>query len=164
MLAGAAATRGLELPIEPIPSLSEVAAVFDHALPVIGTLDGPWRPGDPDAEGATLALDSLRQATDLAVAGEAVGLVTGPIAKSLLGEVGFGFPGQTEFVAHACGVPAQDAVMMLAGPQLRTIPLTVHVALGKVPELVSLDLIVRKARIAAEGLRRDFGIAVNFAG
>ena len=125
---------------------------------MIGAPDGPWRPGEPDTEGAALALDSLRRASELAISGEAAGLVTGPIAKALLAEVGFAFPGQTEFVAHACGVPAQGAVMMLAGPQLRTIPLTVHVALARVPALVTVDLIRRKARTAAEALQRDFGI------
>jgi 4-hydroxythreonine-4-phosphate dehydrogenase len=48
--------------------------------------------------------------------------------------------------------------MMLAGPSLRTVPLTVHVALAAVPQILSTELIVRRARIVAEGLRRDFGI------
>ncbi len=147
------------MPIEPIASLAEAADVFARALPVVGSLDGPWRPGAPDEEGATLALASLERATGLAVRGEAGGLVTGPIAKSLLAAVGFHFPGQTEFVAHACGVRAQDAVMMLAGPQLRTIPLTVHVALVRVSAMITVDLIRRRVAIAAEALRRDFGIA-----
>ena len=158
LLAAAAASRGIELPIEPIASLAEAAAVFPRALPILGTLDSPWRPGEPDADGAALALASLERATELTVACEAGGLVTGPIAKSRLADVGFHYPGQTEFVAHACGIAAQDAVMMLAGPQLRTIPLTVHVALANVPGAISVDLIRRRARIAAEALRRDFGI------
>jgi 4-hydroxythreonine-4-phosphate dehydrogenase len=159
LLAAAAASRGIELPIEPIASLEEATAAFRRALPVLSSLDGPWRPGEPDADGAALALASLELATELAVAGDAGGLVTGPIAKSRLAAVGFHFPGQTEFVAHACGIAAQDAVMMLAGPQLRTIPLTVHIALAKVPGAISVDLIRRRARIADEALRRDFGIA-----
>jgi 4-hydroxythreonine-4-phosphate dehydrogenase len=158
LLGAAAASRGLEVPIEPVASLSDAAAVFGRSLPVIGTLDGPWRPGDPDVEGAALALASLRHASELAVSGEAAGIVTGPIAKSRLAAVGFGFPGQTEFVAHACGVAAQDAVMMLAGAQLRTIPLTVHVALADVSASLSVDLILRKVRIAAAALQRDFAI------
>ncbi len=44
-------------------------------------------------------------------------VVTGPVAKAELAAVGFAFPGQTEFVAAACGVAAEDAVMMLAGPR-----------------------------------------------
>jgi 4-hydroxythreonine-4-phosphate dehydrogenase len=158
LLASAAASRGIALPVEPIASLGEAAAVFSRALPVLGVEDGPWRPGEPDEDGARLALASLAGATALAVSNDAGGLVTGPIAKSLLAAVGFHFPGQTEFVAHACGVAAQDAVMMLAGPQLRTIPLTVHVALAKVTGMITVDLIRRRARIAAEALRRDFGI------
>lgn len=144
--------------IEPIASLAEVAAVFPRALPVLGSLDGAWRPGEPDADGAALALASLEAATALTVSGEAAGIVTGPIAKARLADAGFHHPGQTEFVAAACGVAAQDAVMMLAGPQLRTIPLTVHIPLAKVPGSISVDLIRRRARIAAEALRRDFGI------
>jgi len=159
LLAAAAASRGIELPIEPIASVAEAAAVFPRALPILGTLDTPWRPGEPDADGAALALASLERATELTVAGEAGGLVTGPIAKSRLAAVGFHYPGQTEFVAHACGIAAQDAVMMLAGPQLRTIPLTVHMALANVPGAISVDLIRRRARIASDALRRDFGIA-----
>jgi len=48
--------------------------------------------------------------------------------------------------------------MMLAGPSLRTVPLTVHVALAEVPGLISEGLILHKARIVAEGLRRDFRV------
>ena len=118
-----------------------------------------YRPGEPDRDGAAFALGSLRDAARLAVAGEAGGLVTGPIAKALLAAVGFAHPGQTEFVAEACGVAAQDAVMMLAGPALKTVPLTVHVALAAVPALLTAGLIVRRATIVAGALQRDFGIA-----
>ena len=90
--------------------------------------------------------------------GHCKALVTAPIAKSLLAEVGFTHPGQTEFVAAACGIAADDAVMMLAGPTLRTVPLTVHVALSAVPSLITADLILRKAQIVARALAGDFGI------
>jgi 4-hydroxythreonine-4-phosphate dehydrogenase len=86
-------------------------------------------------------------------------MVTNPIAKSRLAEVGFAHPGQTEFVAAACGVAAEDAVMMLAGPSLRTVPLTVHAALAEVPALLSAALIERRAAIVAGALQRDFAIA-----
>jgi 4-hydroxythreonine-4-phosphate dehydrogenase len=56
-------------------------------------------------------------------------------------------------------VAAEDAVMMLAGPSLRTVPLTVHIALAEVPKRLSTELIMRRARIVAEALRADFGIA-----
>jgi len=159
VLAQAARRRGLDVPLRRIAHPSEAAAVFADALPVLGEADGSYHPGAPDRAGAQLALASLTQACQLAVSGAASGIVTGPIAKSRLAEVGFIHPGQTEFVAQACGIAAQDAVMMLAGPQLRTVPLTVHVALSAVPALITAALIERRARIVAAALARDFGIA-----
>lgn len=147
------------MPVATIASMAEAPKVFPRALPVVGNLATDWRPGKPSREGAELALASLRSAANLAVAEDAAALVTGPIAKALLAEVGFAHPGQTEFVAEACGTASENAVMMLAGPQLRTIPLTVHVPLAQVPGLLSVDLICRRARIAAAALARDFGIA-----
>ena len=159
LLAEAARRRGLDIRLAPIADPAEASALFGQALPVLGDLDGDYRPGAPDRAGAKLALASLTQAAALAVSGQAGGVVTGPIAKSRLADVGFVHPGQTEFVAAASGVAAEDAVMMLAGPTLRTVPLTVHVALAEVPRLITADLILRRARIVAAALARDFGIA-----
>lgn len=159
LLRVAAASRGIDLPTESIADPREAAAVFPRALPVLGAMDGDWAPGAPSEAGARVALASLEAATDLAVSRGAAAAVTGPIAKARLAEVGFAHPGQTEYVAAACGVAADEAVMMLAGPQLRTVPLTVHVALADVPRLLTHDLIVRRARVAAAALERDFGIA-----
>lgn len=158
LLAEAAAMRGLHVSIAPISDPSEAAAIFESALPVWGDDDAQYRPGSPDGAGARLALASLAKATKLAVDGAASGIVTGPIAKALLAEIGFAFPGQTEFLADACGVPERDAVMMLAGPQLKTVPLTVHCALAEVPGRLSRELIVSRCRIVDAGLRKDFGI------
>jgi 4-hydroxythreonine-4-phosphate dehydrogenase len=81
------------------------------------------------------------------------------VSKAELAAIGYPYPGQTEFVAAACGSPAEDAVMMLAGPSLRTVPLTVHCALSEVPERLSAELIVHRTAIVASALKRDFGIA-----
>jgi 4-hydroxythreonine-4-phosphate dehydrogenase len=158
LLAEAARVRGLMVPIVELFHPFEALDAFDHGLPVLMGIDGDYRAGAPDRAGAELALASLTEAAQLAVSGEASAIVTGPIAKSRLAEVGFEHPGQTEFVAAACGIAAEDAVMMLAGPSVRTVPLTVHVALAAVPGLITTELIVRRARIVAAALTRDFGI------
>ena len=160
LLVAAAATRGLSLPITRISEPAQAAAAFASALPVLEIAGAalPYQPGAPCEAGARLALASLTHATQLAVTGAASGLVTGPIAKSLMAQVGFTHPGQTEFVAEACGVCPFDAVMMLAGPRLRTVPITVHMALAQVPGALSSELIVSRAAIAAAALTRDFGI------
>ena len=159
VLAAAAASRGTALAVQPITDATQAAAVFVGALPVLGTADGVYRPGAPDDEGAALTLQSLAEATRCALLGQAAGVVTAPVAKAQLARVGFEFPGQTEFLAAACGLAADDAVMMLAGPSLRTVPLTVHCALADVPGLIDADLIVHKGRIVARSLQQDFGIA-----
>ena len=52
-----------------------------------------------------------------------------------------------------------NVAMMLAGPGLRVVPVTTHVALSAVPDLLTIDLIVGRGRAAARGLERNFGIA-----
>lgn len=147
-------------PIAVLADPAAAAAAFADALPLIQVDDpGEIVPGEPNLAGARCALDSLELAVGLAREGMASALVTGPVSKAQLFAIGFAYPGQTEFVAERCGVSAANAVMMLAGPSLRTIPLTVHVPLADVPRLLSIDLIVTRARIAARALARDYGIA-----
>lgn len=159
LLAAAAERAGIDCPVVPIADPSEAMFAYAAGLPVMAGLDGSYTPGLPSADGAKLALASLSWATRFALGGVASGLVTAPVAKAGLAKIGFDYPGQTEFLADACDLPYRDAVMMLAGPSLRTVPLTVHVALSEVPALLSSDLIVHKARIVAAALKRDFGIA-----
>ena len=152
------ARMGLPFDIIAIEAAGDAVAAFERGLPVLGASGCGWRPGEPDREGAELAFDSLKQAVALARQGLAAGLVTAPVAKSRLAEVGFSAPGQTEFLARTCGVAPDNAVMMLAGPSLRTVPLSVHVALAEVPAAITGPLIESRARIVARALRRDFGL------
>ena len=143
-------------------------AVFAKALPVLSVEDaGAITPGAPDSDGARCALHSLEVATGLARTGAAGALVTGPVSKAQLYKIGFTHPGQTEFVAERFGVAGENAVMMLLGPTLRVVPITTHVPLASVSGLLSVELIVAKARATARGLERNFGIAqprLAFAG
>jgi 4-hydroxythreonine-4-phosphate dehydrogenase len=146
-------------PIATLASPADAAACFDRALPLVQVDDpGEIVPGDPNLAGARCALDSLEVAVGLAREGFAGGIVTGPVSKVQLYNIGFTYPGQTEFVAERCGIAASNAVMMLAGPTLRTIPVTVHTALADVPRQLTIELVMARARIAARALTRDFGI------
>lgn len=159
VLKAAAARRGLDISVARIDTPEEAIERFDEALPVLGDHDHVYTPGEPDRTGAELALASLSLAVGLTRQGAASAVVTGPVSKARLAEVGFDMPGQTEFVASACGIDPRDAVMLLAGPSLKTVPLTVHIALADVPHLLTEELIVRKGRTVAAGMMRDFGIA-----
>jgi 4-hydroxythreonine-4-phosphate dehydrogenase len=159
VLSVAAEKVGLDCPLVPIAEPAEAMFACNAGLPVMAGLDAPYTPGVPSADGAKLAMASLSWATRFALSGVAAGLVTAPVSKSALAAIGFDYPGQTEFLADACARPYRDAVMMLAGPSVRAVPVTVHVALSEVPALLSADLITHKARIVAAALARDFGIA-----
>ena len=158
VLAGAAQARGLTVPLLAINAPDAAAACFGDVLPVLDIAGLDYAPGAPSKAGAELALQSLEIATGLVRGGAAAALVTSPVAKAQLAMVGFTHPGQTEYVAERCGVSARNAVMMLAGPSLRVVPITVHVALAEVPGLLSIELIRNRVAIAAAALVRDFGI------
>jgi 4-hydroxythreonine-4-phosphate dehydrogenase len=146
-------------PAKAIASPEDALDCFAVALPVLRVGDRcAVTPGAPDLEGARSALDALEMAVGLARSGAASALVTGPVSKAQLYGIGFSHAGQTEFVAERCGVAAGMVAMMLAGPTLRTVPVTTHVALRGVPDLLTSELIVAKGRTTIRGLKRQFGI------
>ena len=147
-------------PIEPVESPNQADAAFDIGLPLIQmNAASADMTGHPSVAGAHCSLDALELAVGLARSGSASAVVTGPVAKEQLYAIGFQHPGQTEFVAERCGVSPGNVVMMLAGPTLRTIPVTTHIGLSQVPQTISSSLIESRGRAALRGLQRNFGIA-----
>jgi len=147
-------------PIEVVDDPRQADAAFDHALPLIQVpASAGDTPGHPSVGGAHCSLDSLELAVGLARSGSAAAVVTGPVSKEQLYAIGFQHPGQTEFVAERCGVSPGNVAMMLAGPTLRTVPVTTHVALRDVSERLTTALIESRARATLRGLQRNFGIA-----
>ena len=146
-------------PVERVSAPCDAVALFGTALPVLSIQDaGDINPGHPDVDGARCALHALELAVGLTRSGAAGALVTGPVSKAQLYHIGFTDPGQTEFVAERCGISRENTVMMLAGPSLRVVPITTHVPLNDVSAMLTIDLIVAKARVTARGLTRNFGI------
>jgi len=147
-------------PIAVVEDPRDAHAHFAEALPIVRIKsDTGVVPGRPDLEGARNSLDALELAVGLTRSGAASGLVTGPVSKAQLYAIGFVHPGQTEFVAERCGIASELYAMMLAGPTLKVIPVTTHVPLRNVPDLLTVEGIVAKGRAAIRGLQRQFGIA-----
>jgi len=148
-------------PIEVIDDPREVDSAFDVGLPLINlTAAQTDTPGHPSVAGAHCSLDALELAVGLARSGSVAAVVTGPVAKEQLYGIGFQHPGQTEFVAERCGISPGNVAMMLAGPSLRTVPVTTHLPLANVAEKLTSALIESRGRAALRGLQRNFGIAV----
>jgi 4-hydroxythreonine-4-phosphate dehydrogenase len=150
---------GIDVPVREISSPDEAHAVFPHALPVLA-LSRPVQatPGKPESANARAVLESIETAAAFFTRGAASAIVTNPIQKATLYEAGFEHPGHTEFFEFLAG-PSAFAVMMLAVPGLRVVPITVHKAIAAVPKALTADLIVRTGRTVAAALKDDFGIA-----
>jgi len=108
-------------------------------------------PGHPTAETARAAAAALEEAVTLARRGKLDAIVTGPIHKARMYEVGFKFPGQTEFLAERCGV--KNFAMCLTGGKITVALVTTHIPLRKVPRALKQSEIVRVGLLLADFLR-----------
>ena len=130
--------------------------VLEIGKPLIGTA------GSPDKGDALGTIKSIDTCVDMTMTGKASGMITCPINKHVLYEAGFKQPGHTEYLAEL-GQNHTDKeirpVMMLAGPELRTVPVTIHIALQDVPGRLTKELIVETVKITERDLRERFGLS-----
>ena len=147
-----------ECPLARLDSAVEAASVFPDALPV---LDPGAAAGGGDA-GAAAVVRWIAAAVDLALAGEASGVVTAPVAKARLYAAGFRFPGHTEYLAELTADAPLDGprgpVMMLTARDLRVALVTIHTPLAEVPAAVTAERVTHTAEVTWDALRRDFGV------
>ncbi|CAI2935498.1 4-hydroxythreonine-4-phosphate dehydrogenase PdxA [Aminobacter niigataensis] len=162
LVAARALALGVEIQIaETDPA--NAAGQFADALPVMplaATLVDA--PGQPDKQNAAGIIEAIDRAVMDTFEGRAAAVVTCPIAKKPLYDAGFRFPGHTEYLAHLASQRTGSAVMpvmMLAGPELRAVPVTIHIALADVPRALTTEAIIETTRITAHDLRTRFGIA-----
>ena len=100
------------------------------------------------ADGADAAIVAAIEAAAAAVAaGEALALVTNPIAKRTLDLAHLPYPGHTEFLAELAvrhgAARRPRPVMMLAADELKVVPATVHIPLSAVPAALTRPLLRR---------------------
>jgi 4-hydroxythreonine-4-phosphate dehydrogenase len=153
-----AASLGLSVPIRRIAQPAEAVSVFADALPVLHRpLPRPPDAGRLDPANAKAVIAAIEEAVALVRTGKASAVVTNPIHKKALYGAGFAFPGHTEFLAALGG--GARAVMMLAIPGLRVVPVTVHLPLRQAIASLDAAMIRTVAEAVDAALRRDFAIA-----
>ncbi|MEM9317480.1 MAG: 4-hydroxythreonine-4-phosphate dehydrogenase PdxA [Pseudomonadota bacterium] len=131
---------------------AKALAVLTHDVP------GAARPGIPDPNQAAGVISAIARGVELAVAGDAAALCTLPIhKKALIDGAGFAHPGHTEYLQYLAG--SDHVVMMLACPQLRVVPATIHIPLHEVPAALTAKLLTDTIRVTAAGLAGDFGLS-----
>ncbi len=154
---------GLRVPVAEVDPEYAVE-VFPRALPVLPLPSGTRVEavaGLPDSNNAGAIVESITAALDLVRNGRASALVTNPIAKFVLTQAGFAHQGHTEFLASLAQSKDGEVphpVMMIWSETLAVVPITIHVALRRVPELLTQDLVERTTRIVAWSLKFRFGL------
>ena len=108
--------------------------------------------GQPTLETARAALASLEEGAARAGRGEIHAIVTGPIHKARMYEIGFRFPGQTEFFADRAGV--KNFAMLLTGGKLTVALVTTHLPLRDVATALTQSEIVRVGLLLTDFLQR----------
>lgn len=112
----------------------------DVELHVIGDASG-FVAGEPSDASARAAVEGLEEAARRLATGAITGVVTGPISKKRLHDVGWNFPGQTEFFAQRAGV--ENFAMCLTGGRLTVALVTAHIPLRDIADLLTSEEIVR---------------------
>ena len=145
---------------------AEVLNVFatTDALPVIplaNKLHG--LPATPNSQDSAGIVESIETAVSWIKDRKARAVVTLPINKKSLYDAGFEYPGHTEFLGTLCekwtdGLSPARPVMMLAGPDLRAVPVTIHIPLKDVPSQLTTQDILETIRITDHDLKSRLGI------
>ena len=158
-LAAMARRLGWKVPVRVLAAPDEAPGIFAEALPVLPIGGQPRAaPGRADPADASLVIRSIDVAVADVQAGRAAAVVTNPINKDVLYRAGFRYPGHTEYLAELAGSGAAS-VMMLASPQLRVVPVTIHLALRCAIAQLSSAAIVHAGKVTYAALIRDFGVA-----
>ncbi|MDR4987719.1 MAG: 4-hydroxythreonine-4-phosphate dehydrogenase PdxA [Bacteroidales bacterium] len=103
-----------------------------------------------------VAFEALEAATNDLAKGHIDALVTAPINKQNIQSKEFDFPGHTEYLTKKFG--AEESLMLMVSNTIRIGVITGHVPLSEVPEMITVDSILTKARIMNTALQQDFGI------
>ena len=123
----------------------------DFEFEVVGEMAG-HKPGSPTKESARAAVETLETAAKNLLSGRWQAVVTGPVSKKALHDVGCHFPGQTEFFAKRAGV--ENFAMCLTGGGLTVALVTAHVPIAQVAGLLKKSEIVRIGNLLVSFLRQ----------
>jgi len=173
----------VSVPVAAIGTAAEARRMPPRCIPVLQVVSDPVAVpvGAVSAAAGRMAGQSVVWAADAALRGEIAALVTAPLHKESLAAAGLPYsqyPGHTEMLQHRAALAGGMAVsdlpvrMMLANDELRTVLVSIHVALRQAIEAVTsanvLETLLitdaaltavlgRRPRIAVAGLNPHAG-------
>ena len=154
VLADAARLAHVDLPVGPVASVADATGQADRieVLDLANADPAAFAVGRVSALCGRAAYEYIERGVRLALTRELDGIVTGPINKAALAAAGIPHSGHTEILADLTGT--RTYAMLLMGRELRVIHVTTHVALRRVPELVTRERVLRTIRLGYEAMRR----------
>lgn len=154
-----AAQANLDCPIVKITKPKEATDHFSDALPVI-PLGSPCnsKAGTPSVSTADAVIEAIDRAVAYTRTNEACAIVTSPVHKETLYRNGFKYPGHTEYLAELGGT-GREPVMMLAAPELKVVPVTIHMSLADAIGQLDAKKIIHCVEVTHQDLKTKFGIA-----
>ena len=154
VMAGAVRLAGLGLAVRPLAAVAQADFSADalEVLDLANADPAAFAVGRVSALCGRAAYEYVERGVRLALAGEIDGIVTAPISKEALAAAGVTHSGHTEILADLTGTRAY--AMLLMGRDLRVIHVTTHVALRRVPELVTRERVLRTIRLGHQAMRR----------
>lgn len=160
VLADRMQSLGLDFPL--LASTPEQATEdFAQGLPVWPVpVKAQVRAGKPDPANAHAIIEAIRLGVQTIHQGRGAAIVTAPIAKSVLQSAGFNHPGHTEYLAelaHTYWGRRVHPVMMIWSPVLAVVPLTIHIPLKSVSDMMTADLLTTCVEIIDRDWQQWFG-------
>ena len=138
-LAAAARTSGIDISSLPCTIISATNLAANHQLAF----------GDLRAEYGLAAIDYVRRAVELCLAGEADGMVTAPLNKEAVTLSGRHFTGHTEYIAEL--TQAKESRMLLVSEKLATVHVSTHISLEQACQL-NQQRIVRTIQLGDQAI------------
>jgi 4-phospho-D-threonate 3-dehydrogenase / 4-phospho-D-erythronate 3-dehydrogenase len=159
LLARAAAWVGQDMPAFDVLTHPRHGAYRAGTVPVLdlANADPAEIPvGIESAAGGRAAVEAVFRACDLTMTGETDAVVTAPLNKAAMHMAGFKYPGHTELLAERTG--AGKITMLLTGPNLRIVHVSMHVGLTEAIARVTTERVLDTIHLAEEACRA-LGIA-----
>jgi len=158
VMAAAARIGRVGLQVRSLARVSEASFAADRieVLDLANADPAAFAIGRVSAVCGRAAYEYIERGVRLAQEGGIAGIVTAPVNKEALAAAGVRHSGHTEILAELTATKAY--AMLLMGKDLRVIHVTTHVALRRVPELVTRERVLRTIRLGHRAMR-DLGIA-----
>ncbi|MBK9249718.1 MAG: 4-hydroxythreonine-4-phosphate dehydrogenase PdxA [Ignavibacteria bacterium] len=112
--------------------------------------------GSPSDSASRLAVESLEKSIRLTSSGDFDALITLPVSKGSLKQIGWDFPGQTEMIASHCNV--DNPMMILCSDTVRVALATIHTPLTNVPAAITQAHILERIATFHKSLELDFAL------